>query len=408
MEIVSISTHILLFIAFYAEVYLLLSFLDSRGSTAAEASPAPATLPSVAIIVPCFNEEKTVAGTLNSLLALDYPKDRFSIIAVNDGSTDSTAAVLKQFESDPRVTVITKQNGGKHSAMNLALTKTTAEYIGCLDADSFVDPSALKASIARFMETKAAAVTPAILALAPDCTLRFIQQAEYALSVFMRRALASANAVFITPGPFSLFRRDVVVKLGGWRHAHGTEDMEIALRLQEHGHTIANAPDVRVFTKTPQTIRALYKQRVRWTYGGLMNIWDYRHMMFNSRYGALGMIALPSAVISIGSALYFSVLVTSDAAQSLYHYILRIKILGITLSLPTFDLFYFNSTSVALLAYGLIGLTLTLMLLGRSLSKAPMNPISIPLYMFLYSFLAPWWLLGAVVRAGLRAQAPWR
>ncbi|MBI4068307.1 glycosyltransferase family 2 protein [Candidatus Kaiserbacteria bacterium] len=364
----------------------------------------------MAIVVPCFNEETTVAGTINSLLALDYPKSKLSIIAVNDGSTDGTSAVLAQFSNDPRITVLTKENGGKHSAMNLALTKTTADYIGCLDADSFVAPDALKTSMQCLLETGATAVTPAILVNKPTRIIEIIQQAEYALSVFIRRAFASANAVFITPGPFSLFKRDVLKKIGGWKHAHGTEDMEIAMRLQQHHFTITNSPRTRVFTTAPKTVRALYKQRVRWTYGFLMNMWDYRNMLGNRSFGALGTIVLPSALISIGTVLYLTSLVVIYMLNRIWSMFIKVDTVGIAMNpaLPTLDPFFINTTSAALLAYVLIGIALGLIWTGKRLSDTKLHPAAVPLYMLAYCWIAPFWLGGALIRASFRAQAPWR
>ncbi len=410
MEITSVVTHTLLFIALYTEVYLLLTYLESRVQERefSTSHTTPQVLPSVAIIVPCFNEEETVAGTIRSLLALAYPHKKLSIIAVNDGSTDATLSVLHTFSHEPQITILSKENGGKHSAMNMALAHTTAEIVGCLDADSYVSPDALLASITRFAETNAAAITPAIVTHTPDNWLRFIQQAEYALSVFMRRAFADTQAVFITPGPFSLFKRDILAAIGGWKHAHGTEDMEIAMRLQEHGYRIANQPLARVFTKTPKTVRALYKQRVRWTYGFIMNVIDYKHALFNPRFGTLGVLVLPTALISIAAALYFTGMVLTYSIQELYDYYILVSLTGFSISIPTLSMFFLNTTTAALLAYVLVGLALTLIYIGRSMSDAPLHPVSIPLYILLYSFLAPWWLLGAVSRAGFRAQAPWR
>lgn len=408
MEITTPITYTLLFIALYIEVFLLLAYLESTGEESDDASILSTPLPSVCIIVPCFNEAQTVRGTINSLLALNYPRDLLSVIVVNDGSTDATAEVLTEYANNTQVQVLHKENGGKYSAMNLALTHTSAHVIGCLDADSFVDPESLRASISKLQATGATAVTPAIVAHQPDNWLRFIQQAEYALSVFMRKALAATDAVFITPGPFSLFKRDVIVALGGWRHAHGTEDMDIAMRLQEQGHRIVNAPKSRVFTKTPSTLYALYKQRVRWTYGFLMNTFDHRHMLFNRGYGALGLIVLPTALISIGSAIYFSTMVITDALSRVYHYYLKVSLVGADFSVSAPQLFFINTTMIALIAYTLIALALTLLFIGRSMAEVRLHPASVPLYLALYSFLAPVWLAGATARAALRAQAPWR
>ena len=409
MEMSIFVTNTLLFLALYAEVFLLLAFLENAQSDKTGKKFA-GKFPSVAVVVPCFNEESTVAATIESLLSLDYPKHKLSIIAVNDGSTDGTRAVLSQFKNDPRITILSKQNGGKHSAMNLALTKTKAEYIGCLDADSFVASDALKISMQCLLEDGATAVTPAIIVHKPRRIIELIQQAEYVLSVFVRRAFASANAVFITPGPFSLFKRDVLQKIGGWKHAHGTEDMEIAMRLQQNHFTIANSPRTQVFTTAPKTLRALYKQRVRWTYGFLMNLWDYRTMVGNRSFGALGTIVLPSALISIGTVMYLTGLVVIYILNRIWSMFVKIDTVGIALNpaLPTIDPFFINTTSAALLAYVLVGIALTLIWTGKRLADTKLHPDAVPLYMLIYCWIAPFWLAGALIRAGFRAQAPWR
>src|SRR3989344_2931475 len=125
-------TYALLFISLYFEVFLLVSFLEKRSQRKMSRIVAhnETTLPSVAIVVPCFNEEKNVAGTLRSLLALHYPAGKFEILVVDDGSRDETFSVAREFESDDRVRIFRKGNGGKHTAMNLALTKTKTDLIG--------------------------------------------------------------------------------------------------------------------------------------------------------------------------------------------------------------------------------------------------------------------------------------
>ncbi len=399
-------TYAFLFVALYAEVFLLMVFLETEESAHTSAKE----LPSVCIVVPCFNEEKTVGATISSLLALDYPHDKLRIVAVNDGSTDGTASALQDLAHDPRVTILSKENGGKHTAMNLALSKVHTDYIGCLDADSFVAPDALRTSIAHIMQTGAAAVTPAILVHKPRRIIELIQQAEYALSIFVRRAFAKANAVFITPGPFSIFRRTVLNQIGGWRHAHGTEDMEIALRLQEHHLAITNSPRTRVYTVAPRTLRALYKQRVRWTYGFIMNSWDYRHMFGSRAYGSLGTIILPAAIISIGAAIYFTSVIIADIFSRIASFFLKFQTVGISItpSIPALDPFFFNTTAAALVVYVLITLAVSLILTGQHISGEKINPVSIPLYILAYGFMAPVWLAGALVRTALRAPAPWR
>ena len=124
------------FLAMYVEVFFLVTFFERRKEIVTKLDNNPNRIyPGVTIVVPCWNEEKTVTGTVNSLLALDYPKELLHLILVDDGSTDSTFSVLKKFEGTPNVTVIHKENGGKHTAMNLGISINKTEFIGCLDAE---------------------------------------------------------------------------------------------------------------------------------------------------------------------------------------------------------------------------------------------------------------------------------
>jgi cellulose synthase/poly-beta-1,6-N-acetylglucosamine synthase-like glycosyltransferase len=400
----------LLFLSLYFEIFLLLAFLQRtfRGAQAEDAV-AGASLPRVAIIVPCFNEEKTLAGSLASLLALDYPKALLEIIIVDDGSRDATLAIANEFRSDSRIRVFHKENGGKHSAMNLGLEHTDAELVGCLDADSIVAPDALLKIIPVFDNPKVAAVTPGIQVKRPTTMLQHMQNVEYRLSIFNRFILAALGAVFITPGPFSIFRSGVIRELGGWRYAHSTEDMEMALRLQEAGHLIANAPGAIVHTSTPPTLRALFRQRVRWTYGWLRNAVDYRHMFGNYRYGNLGIIVLPFAILSIFTGIYFFIRVSYFLLRAIYTEYVKISYAGFHFQPGTPDLFYFNTSAVLFLVWTSVALILVLICLGSLIGTGSRRPpASTPLFVIFYSFLVPIWLGAAVFRAIFKTGVRWR
>ena len=136
--------YIFLFLTLYLEVFFLITFfeerlkLDTKGTTG-----KLSYYPSATIIVPCWNEEKTVSKTIESLLALHYPKDKLKIFVVDDGSTDGTWEVVQKFLRNPQVKLFKKENGGKHTAVNYGIKNSTSELVGCLDADSFVDKDAL-------------------------------------------------------------------------------------------------------------------------------------------------------------------------------------------------------------------------------------------------------------------------
>lgn len=407
MSLANSITYALLFVSLYFEVFLLVAFLERRFRTVVAKHRVTGDFPTVAIVVPCYNEEKTVAMTIRSLLSLDYPRDKLEILVIDDGSNDGTLSVVQKFAAEPQVRIFQKENGGKHTAMNMALENTNAELIGCLDADSIASSDALLQIAPVFDDKEISAVTPGIHVKAPQTMLQHMQHVEYRLSIFNRFMLAALGAVFITPGPFSIFRTSVVRELGGWRYGHSTEDMEMALRLQSKGHLIANAPKAVIHTGTPRTLRELFRQRVRWNYGWLRNGMDYRHMFGNPAYGNLGIIILPAAIISIFTGIYFFVRITSSAIEAAYHSILRIQVAG--LSQPSFDAFYINTSMSLFLVYVSVGLILVLICAGSFIGTGSRRPpIATPLFLLFYSFLAPLWLGAAVVRALFRTGVRWR
>lgn len=400
----------LLFLSLYFEVFLLVSFIEGRlrRSKLKVAAVDREQLPRTAIIVPCYNEARTIESTVRSLLALDYPAHLLEILIVDDGSTDDTLAIAEQFAHEPQIKIFHKENGGKHTAMNLGLAHTDAELVGCLDADSVVAPDALLKIAPVFVNEKIAAVTPGIHVKEPQTMLQHMQHVEYRLSLFNRYITAALGSVFITPGPFSIFRAQVVRELGGWRHAHATEDMEMALRVQEAGHLIANAPKAVVHTSTPRTLRALFKQRVRWTYGWLRNAVDYKHMIGNRRYGNLGIIILPMALISIGTGIFFFVRIVVGLLQSAYHQYLMLSFTG-TYPKPMFDLYFVNTSAMIFLVFMSIALILILITVGSRIGTGSNKPpLSTPLFLMFYSFLVPLWLGTAVVRAVFNTGVRWR
>lgn len=400
----------LLFISLYFEVFLLVAFLERRSlpKDASRSSAALARYPSVAIIVPCYNEEHTIASTIHSLLSLHYPKDKLEVVVVDDGSRDRTLEIAKAFETNPQVHVFHKENGGKHTAMNVGLSHISAELIGCLDADSIVAPEALLTVVPVFDNENVAAVTPGIHVKEPANLLQHMQKVEYRLSLFNRFMLAAIGSAFITPGPFSIFRTSIVRNLGGWHHGYSTEDMEMALRMQDAGFLIANAPRAIVHTSTPRTLRHLFNQRVRWTYGWLRNAVDYRHMIGNRKYGNLGIIILPSALISIGAAIYFFIRIMYEFWTMLEHEILKIEVTG---AWPhfSFNVFYINTSMMWFLVLFAVALILILVATGSFIGTGKRTlPAGTPLFVLLYSFLVPLWLGTAVVRAVFKTGVRWR
>jgi len=401
-----------LFIAIFFESFILVTFL-SKPARAARARSSGLITPLIAIIVPCYNEASTVARTCESLLALDYPKDKLEIILVDDGSTDATPEAMSHFASHPQVRIISKENGGKHTALNVGIAATHAEIIGCLDADSFVESDALREIIPCFTNEKIAAVTAAMSVHNPKTIIQHMQNAEYIFGITIRHTLASVNGLYVTPGPFSFYRSSIVKKLGGFRHGYQTEDMEIALRIQKAGYVIENAPYARVYTKAPGTIAGLIKQRTRWTTGFLRNvIGEYRDLIGNRRHGVLGMMVLPSAIVStVGSIILFSLMIFMLSKNILTAFEIRA---GIPLSyslLPhgSFDWFYFPVSVFLLLGVFTLAASLFMITIGKRISKTPGNiTLGLFSYIILYGFIAPLWIIRSTSDVALGKHRLWR
>jgi cellulose synthase/poly-beta-1,6-N-acetylglucosamine synthase-like glycosyltransferase len=398
----------LLFIALYFEVFILITYFETSKARKKIWS-LPKKLPSVTIIVPVWNEEKTVVGTIESLLELDYPKELLSIYIINDGSTDSTWQTLQIYNNESRVKLFSKENGGKSSAVNFGLSMTKSDLVGCLDADSFVYPDALKKIVSRFEDKETMAVTPSIKIHQPKTVIQLIQKVEYSWAVLFRNILSHLGAMYVTPGPFSIFRREMFDKIGGYKHAYLTEDMELALRMQSNHLKIANAPDAFVMTVAPNTIKALYKQRLRWTYGFLKNALDYKHMYANPKYGNLGMFVLPMATFSIFSSLFLITHTIFGWFEQVFLKLGEVRTVGFSWNWPSLDWFYFNTNIVTFA--GIIGFCGTLMLVFFSMRLAKertKNGLEVLYFLTLFIFLAPLWVTRALFNVAFARSTSWR
>lgn len=413
MDLFEIVIYPFLFAAIYFQAFLLVTLLSAPAAKM-RARQASEKTPKVAMIVPCWNEENTVTGTVESLLALQYPKDLLRIILVNDGSTDNTKAAMDCYKDHPQVTVIHKENGGKHTAINLGIEMARdAELIGCLDADSFVEPSALREIIACFDDPRVAAATPGMSVHKPHTILERMQHAEFVLGIALRHTLAAVNGLHVTPGPFSLYRRSVLEELGGFRFGHQTEDMEMALRIQKAGYTIDSAPRARVYTKVPRKVSALVKQRTRWTSGFLRNVSrEYRSLIGNPRYGALGMIVLPLGFAAVaGGLIAFAV-----AAYQLASFLVKTYTItsGVPLSftlgnlVPSLNANFAISLFMALALVSTAGI-IAFIIVGKNVSKTPGSlSLGVIAYLFVYGLIAPFWLMRSVRDVATSTTRSWR
>lgn len=403
-------TFIFLFIALYVEVFFLISYFEGRDQEKRFIkAKVIGKLPTVSVIVPVWNEETTVLKTIFSILKLHYPKEKLSVFIVDDGSTDNTWKVLQRFTRNKQIKLLQKENGGKHTALNYALNFVDTDLVGCLDADSFVHPEALNRIVAEFSDPTIMAVTPSVKVFEPKNWLTLVQKAEYMFGIFLRKVFHSLDAIYITPGPFSIFRRSVFIQIGGYRKAHNTEDMEIAMRMQKNGMKIGNAPKAFIYTVAPTGLRALYKQRLRWVYGFIKNAADYRDMYFNPRYGNLGMVVLPTASFSVISTVYFFGTVVANWINTLITKVQEIYTVGFSWPGFNFDLFYVDTNVIVFVSIIAVLGTLFIIITSRDLAEEKHRfGLDSILFLMLYTTIAPFWITRAVFNAVFSRGTNWR
>ncbi|MFW6009546.1 MAG: glycosyltransferase [archaeon] len=245
------------------------------------------------MILPMFNEEDNIKETLNSVYNLDYPKNKLKVICVNDGSTDNTLKILKKLNKKRDFKLINKKNGGKHTALNEALKYVDTPFFSCFDADSTTEPYSLKNMIEEFDSNNIASVMPIMKVYKPENILQKVQWLEYTMNIFYKYIMGKLDCIHVTPGPFATYRTHIVKKIGGFRKAHGTEDLEIALRLQDKNYILKQSLNAVIYTKSPKTTKSFINQRTRWYRGTLLNLKDYKHFLFNKKYGEFGMYHIP-------------------------------------------------------------------------------------------------------------------
>ena len=405
-----------LFCSLYFEIFMLITYLESRktlyGRINAPTSP-DAQFPGVTIIVPCYNEEKTAAKTIESLLHLDYPKDKLHIMAINDGSTDDTALALEKYRGHPQIEIIYKENGGKHTVLNMGIARATTDFVGCLDADSYAKPDALMRLMRRFENPLVMAVVPSLHVSDAKTLIQKMQSVEYLIGTFLRSVLGELNALYVTPGPLSIFRKKVFDTIGHYKKAHNTEDMEMALRMQANGLMIASAHDAVVYTSSPHTPKALYRQRVRWVSGFLHNVRDYRHMLFNVRYGHIGGFILPMMLLSTASVTFIVSTFMYDIFHAIQEAIFRFQALGAKMfewSRPLLDWFFFQTSPIFFASIIIFFVLLGFIIIGTTLSKSKnrLSVFDVACYVSIYSFIAPFWIIRSVANVIFQKQTTWR
>ena len=300
---------------------------------------SPYSIP-VSIIAPSFNEEVMAVPVLKSLLAQAYPTTE--VIAVDDGSTDGTlAAMIEAFDleprrvfyrstlptkpvrmvyrsrKDPRLTVVCKDNGGKADALNCGVNFARYRFLCCVDGDTMFAPDAVLKAMAVISRDPARIVGAASL-FGISLTPETIGDPSYAgptvnahllgdfqhldmMRAFVgyRAAWSRLECMMCVSGGYGMWRRDVVVEVGGFSPGFTCEDIEMTFRVHEkmlrekRPYRIVSLPSLVAQTEGPSKIASLVSQRARWQRVTLETIWHYRRMFLRPTYRKVGMLGVP-------------------------------------------------------------------------------------------------------------------
>jgi peptidoglycan-N-acetylglucosamine deacetylase len=245
----------------------------------------------VTVLVPAYNEGKVIRRTIDGLLASDYPA--LHVLVIDDGSTDDTAAVaLEAAARDPRVDVLRQANAGKASALNAGFHRAQDGIVVVVDADTILLPNTVSRLVAPFADPGIDAVCGNVQVGNVRNFLTAIQDVEYVTCQnYDRRAFDALNCIGVVPGATGAWRREAVLRVGGYSVDTLTEDADLTISVLRDGGRIVYAPEARSVTEVPETFGALFRQRFRWAYGTFQTLWKHRAAFF---HGTLGWIGMPN------------------------------------------------------------------------------------------------------------------
>jgi cellulose synthase/poly-beta-1,6-N-acetylglucosamine synthase-like glycosyltransferase len=332
-------------------------------------------LPPITILAPAYGEEATCVESTQSLLALEYPD--YEVIVINDGSKDRTfermvaafdmkeafrmpiasiptAEVRGIYQSSrmPNLWLIDKENGGKADSLNTGINYTESPLFCAVDADSLLEKPALTRIVRPYIENSDTVAVGGIIRIVNGSTVEAGKVtnidmpknlwAKFQVLEYFRAFLAGRmgweafNATFIISGAFGLFHRHTVIEVGGYstkRNGFETvgEDIELVIRLHRHcleqkrPYRISYVPDPVAWTECPETLKVLHRQRSRWQRGLLESTTHHMGMLFNPRYGRIGLLAFPyymllegfGPVLEFFAYIYFFYLLTVMSSGSL-------------------------------------------------------------------------------------------
>jgi cellulose synthase/poly-beta-1,6-N-acetylglucosamine synthase-like glycosyltransferase/spore germination protein YaaH/peptidoglycan/xylan/chitin deacetylase (PgdA/CDA1 family) len=257
----------------------------------------PEPRPSVTVLIPAHNEESVIVQTVQSVLLSDYTN--MQVIVVDDGSSDATLELLNaNFGKNCFVQIIHQMNRGKAAALNNALSHAQTEIVITIDADTEIEPDAIRNLLRHFSDPKVGAVAGNVKVGNRSRWLTRWQALEYITSQNMeKRAFDLLNCITVVPGALGAWRREAIEAAGGITADTVAEDADLTIAIRKLGWRVTYDEDAIAWTEAPETPAVLIRQRFRWTFGTLQSFWKHSDTLFRPKYGTLGWVALPNIFI---------------------------------------------------------------------------------------------------------------
>ncbi len=332
------SSYLLLNIS---SIYAISSYMKSVGSGQL-GSELSELMPPVTVVIPAYNEEKTIVQTVKSVLQLEYSS--LNVVVVDDGSDDETSQRLvehfdmketsytqpEELSTEPvqsvqrsykkqNLTLVNKDNGGKADALNAGINFSRTPLVCCIDADSVLDRTCLQALVRPFLFDEDTVAVGGTVRVANGCDveegfissvglpssfLALFQVVEYLRAfLFGRMGWDPINGLMVISGAFGLFKRSTLIDVGGYHTDNVAEDMELIVRIhrllnyRDEDYRIRYIPDPVCWTEVPEDLNSLRSQRTRWQHGLSQSIVKNLSLLFKSGSGWAGWVAFPYQVI---------------------------------------------------------------------------------------------------------------
>ena len=251
----------------------------------------------VTVMIPAFNEETVIVRAVHGVLAsVDV---RIEVIVIDDGSTDRTSELVREaFADEPRVRLLTLENGGKARALNEGLKLATGEIVVALDADTQFEPVTI-ARLSRWFSDPALGAVAGNAKVGNRVNLVTRWQAlEYITAQNLeRRALARLNAMTVVPGAVGAWRLAAIESVGGYPDDTLAEDQDLTIAIQRAGWRVHYDQYAVAWTESPESFSGLAKQRFRWAFGTLQCLWKHRAVMVTGKPPGLARVGLPQAIV---------------------------------------------------------------------------------------------------------------